>query len=265
MGHMDRKSFLEVYEYDVESEFSVDNVPATWAGSSDSPAHRFWGAEDERIVLPVSTPAEVVSAISSDKVLLATAIGKDIHIYDVRSKKCLSTFRGPFPHSCQQLIFVPSHASDELYQIVSVYEIDGSSGSQVSFWHVNREGARPDAERQDHIDISGLALQSLDAIKPALKQLHNVDSSSTLLEKVLQDYTSALDLLDSKVQARHLKSVGGSLASHNHQGGLFSPDRRLILLKSNNETTQRGMRPREELPQIIVYDFQSHLQASCWA
>lgn len=263
---MNPKIFSESYEYDVESDFSIEGIRATWADTKETPAHRFWGAEHGRIILSIPKPTEhdgretVIGAVSSDNVLLATAVRNIITIYDVETKKQLGEFRRPLPQVCQRLIFVPKCADDELYQLVSqVPEVDKSSEGHLFFWHINRKGARPDKEQEDHLDISELASRSLCVIKPVLKQLHDVDSSSSLLENVLQDYTSALGLLDSKIQARTLTSVVGSIASSSQHGSLFSPNRQLMLLKLNNKTTQHGMRPPADLPQIVVYDLKTHV------
>ncbi|GAB7351710.1 hypothetical protein MBLNU459_g2300t1 [Dothideomycetes sp. NU459] len=257
---MDRKKFAEEYEYEVASDFGIDGVPASWADSGSKSAHRFWGAEDHKIVFPPLASTDqhraetTASALSSDRILLATTNGKVVTIYDLETKKLLAELHGLFPGVCQKLVFSPSRPSDEFYTLVAgVSDVDYYQG-HVYFCHVNRQGERPVKEHAGHIDVAGLASRSLDAIKPTLKQLHHLESPSPLLDEALQGYTHALELLASRMQASHLTQTAGGLPSSGDPNSLFSPDRQFVLLGLDNETTQHGMRPPSDLPKIVMYN-----------
>lgn len=254
---MNRARFQEEHEYDVESEFSVDGVPASWAiNTNDKPAHRFWGQEDHKIAVPSSPSdktncANPTSAITSDGKFIAASRGGIISVYRLKSRKMRAQFRAPLD-GCQTLLFAPCKLeSDNTRYLLISRVLD-----RLVFYNLDEKGYRTDSVPP--IPSEDLASKSMSVISPALTSEHDLAVSSPLLTTLQADFANALDKMSSELEMSGLNVLTGSLAS----GGTnpFSPDGRLLLYLSDNRTTQHGVRPESKQPHIIVYDMVTHAQ-----
>lgn len=260
---MSRSRFLEQFEYAVETDFSLHGVPASWADGEGKSGHRCWDDEDYKIEVPSSGDSQgntAVSAVSSDEEFIAAASGNLITVYHIGSKERRSQFRGLLA-DCQRLLFVPSRSSlsnnGEGYQLISESsKVSGSDGVLI-LWRLDQFGRRSDVVQP--VPAPQFVRQSLDAIMPSLADDHGLSQMSPLLEQVLNDYTKALERLSSRVETQYMETLQGHIPTIGHKN-LFSPDGNTFIYFTNNKTTQHGMRPREKLPHIVLYDMTTRTQ-----
>lgn len=260
LNHMDKDRFTDMFEYEVETDFSVKGVPASWASSTDKPAHRFWGDEDHKIEVPFSGEhrgTSAISTISPDGELVAVAGGNLITVYHIESKECRSSFRATLD-DCHGLVFAPSLPKEQGdgYQLVSESSEVGGAGGTLLFWDLDKSGRALDVVQP--LPAREFAKQSLDAIIPGLSVNYGLSPESPLVEQIHNDYTKALEKLSSGLEVQHLNQLTGHLSSF--AGKYFSADGKMLLYIDRNKTTQHGSRPPSELPHIIVYDVASHTQ-----
>lgn len=247
---MNRHTFLEEFEYDVEEDFGLDGLPASWA-SGEKSGHRFWGDESSCIALPDqgdSQPSSAAAAISPDEALLASSIGNVITIYNLRTREKRAELLGSF-EKVWKLHFAPKH--DQGFLLVSESsQVQGGSDGLIVFWHLDEEGRCE--QKLEPLPVAHLANQALNAIKPSIKSSHDVDSASPLFDNALQSLTESLQRLDSDLRVNKLPTLKGHLTTFAPTP--FDSAGKRMLVTTNNRTTQHGMRPLPELPAIQVYD-----------
>lgn len=259
MPSLSRGGFLERYDYEVETDLSVDGVPATWAATKDKPAHRYWGDEDYKIAVDFAGDERGeggVSALSPDNQLVAVSGGNLITIYHVMSKQQRSQFRGP-TQDCRRLLFVPSTPTKGYQLISESSDVSGLDGSIV-FWKLDDQGGVVETGNASSLQTSDLAAQSVEAIGSTLSETHGLARTSSIMEQVLNDYTRALDKLKSQLIMRDLQTLNGHIASFGADP--FSPDGKTLLYLKHNKTTQHGSRPAADLPHIVLHDLETNTQ-----
>ncbi|KAG9681603.1 hypothetical protein KCU95_g3530, partial [Aureobasidium melanogenum] len=97
---MRREKSLREFEYDVEKDFEVDGTPASWAGTDQEPAHRYWGDEHHKIELPYQDDHQgrlATSALTPDKKFIAASNGFVVSVVDIATKQCRMEFRASIP------------------------------------------------------------------------------------------------------------------------------------------------------------------------
>jgi len=261
--HMDKQKFLAEYAYEVEKDFDVDGVPASWATptSDGKPAHRTWDDEDEKIELRFfddQNPDGVnLFAPSHDGRFIAGSNGSSVGVINLGTKEQCMQFNG-LVSPCVELMFSPVLLESGGYTLViESYDRDrDSSESVVFFLELDQNGHI--TQKLDAIDVEGLLQKSLDPVAAELDNSFGATSTTTLLESVREGYSDVLKKLRAGLESRDLSCVKGCTSGFNSNP--FSMDGRLFLYTIQNESTQSGPRPAADLPMIIVYDLVNKCQ-----
>lgn len=252
--YMNPKKFLKEFVYDVEKDFDVDGVSASWAPPTDNkPAHRFWDDEDEKVELDFfddQQTGEVSSyATSHDGKLVAGSNGSVVGILNIETKEQYMQFRGlVFP--CVKMIFSPAFNESGGYTLAIETSDRDERKSVVFFLQLDGEGHL--VHQPDTIDIGELLQKSLDPVFSQMKDSFGLSSTSPLLESVREGYKKALENLRAGLESRHLTRVAGHPTGFGSNS--FSMDGQLFLYVIQNGSTQSGTRPPADLPKVIVYD-----------
>lgn len=252
MPFMNRDRFQAEFEYEVEKDFDVDGVPASWADKDNKSAHRFWGDEDSKIHVPSSEDetghTSFCSAISPDGKFIAASGGTKISIYDIETKECRTEFNG-LSLPCRKLLFCPSVGERQGYVILIGGADPSEKKRRLYYLELDSDGHR--VQKPKIVDIESLVTKSLAPVIPELDGL-GIPSTSPLVNIVREQYTKAIEKLQSNLEVEGLVHQEGSIAGFGSRP--FSSDGKTSLYLINNETTQHGKRPPAELPQIVVYD-----------
>ncbi|KAG9658392.1 WD40 repeat-like protein, partial [Aureobasidium melanogenum] len=253
--HMNPKKFLAEFVYEVEKDFDVDGVPASWAAPTDDgkPAHRFWDDEDEKVELDFfggQNTGDVSSfATSHDGKLVAGSNGSVVGVLDIETKEHCMQFRAlMFP--CVKLLFSPALNESEGYTLVIETSDRDERKSVVFFLELDQDGHM--MQQPDTIDVDELLQKSLEPVVAQMNESFGVSSTSPLLESVREGYSKALEHLRAGLESRHLVRVAGRPTGFGSSP--FSKDGRLFLYVIQNESTQSGPRPPADLPKVIVFD-----------
>jgi WD40 repeat protein len=213
------------------------------------------------------------TAISSDKRLLAiSSKAERILIYDLVSRELCEILEG-----AGTMTFQPCTSKDEsitdadqvigkgtprpgytLVSSVSDTTHRGSRGTnQLILWDLDQNGRILDKE--EPIDPAVLAIKAIDAIAPDLAASHEWTREFIDASGLLREFITSL----SKIAADHRRSHN-SIIDNATLGGFgstsFSADGKLLLYHLKNESTQRGMRAPEELPQAVIYDVEAGVE-----
>jgi WD40 repeat protein len=251
---MNKKKFLEEYTYEVEKDFDINGIPASWAASTDGkPAHRFWDDEDDKAELHLFSDQKSDDignlTLSHDGRLIAGSNGTTVGIFNLETKKHCMQFKG-LVLPCVKLRFSPI-AMDSGGYLLAIESSDRREQKyDVLFLELDRDGHR--TNEPDMIDVDELLQKSLDPILSGLNHSFGVASTSPLLGPVREGYTHALQQLAAGLESRDLSHVPGRTSSFGSSP--FSMDGRFFLYLIQNQTTQSGPRPLAELPKVVVYD-----------
>ncbi|KAG9731797.1 WD40 repeat-like protein, partial [Aureobasidium melanogenum] len=253
--HMNPKKFLAEFVYEVEKDFDVDGVPASWAAPTDDgkPARRFWDDEDEKVGLGFigsQNTGDISSfATSHDGKLVAGSNGSVVGVLNIETKEHCMQFRGlVFP--CDKLLFSPALNESGGYTLVIETSDRDERKSVVFFLELDRDGHM--IQQPDKIDVDELLQKSLEPVVAQMNESFEVSSTSPLLESIREGYSKALEHLRAGLESRHLVRVAGRPTGFGSSP--FSKDGRLFLYVIQNESTQSGPRPPADLPKVIVFD-----------
>lgn len=271
MPSMNRAKFLEGYEYAAEVDWSLEGMPSKWATSSTKDAHRLWGQEDAKITLfSAEEPPEItgrghsvatIAAVSPDDTFLAASTGNKINLYRLDSRTKVAEFEGPL-EDVRRLYFRPGtitykqEGSSSVYLLVSEHsDLAGIEKGVITLWDIDKDG-KPLQQVTDHLDVSALARQSLNAIKPQLSERYSVEADSEMVNQVLKAYEKALQPIAASIRIKGLKTTNGRLPGFDSKP--FSSDGKYMACTNNNTSTQHGMRSPDDLPHIIIYDLDTN-------
>lgn len=277
---MNRSIFLQEYHLEVEKAFVVDGRQAEWAPGTTGP--RFWGEEDACLELVQddpnrsNTPTAAIAA-SPDGGLLAVATNSVIRIYDMETKQYRAELVG---HSGNvgTLYFVtaPIAAASEKVQIsqtkyllISQSSRVGGSPGHIIFWDLDNNG-RCLNSRTMPFAIEAMIDKAMKAISEDLETHHemlaqDIDAIRTGFADVLTKADAHNRVQDLPRLDGHFPRLGSTVVSHDGQRLIYT---------AHGSTTQSGMRPPDELPQIVVVDLASrseifrlkgHEDAIMWA
>ncbi|KAH0345278.1 WD40 repeat-like protein, partial [Aureobasidium melanogenum] len=259
--HMNPKKFLAEFVYDVEKDFDVDGVPASWATPTGDgkPAHRFWDDEDEKVELDFfggqQTGDRSIFATSHDGKLVAASNGSIVSVLNIETKEQCMRFKG-LVAPCVKLTFSPALNESGGYTLVIETSDRDERKSVVFFLQLDQDGRM--IQQLDTIDVDELLQKSLEPVAAQMKDSFELSSTSPLLESVRQGYSKALENLRAGLESRHLVRVAGR--SNGFGSNPFSKDGQLFLYVIQNESTQSGSRPPADLPKVIVYDMANQCQ-----
>lgn len=259
--HMNKQKFLAEYSYEVEKDFGIDGVPATWAAPTNDgkPAHRFWDDEDDKVELrffddQISDDITLF-APSHDGRFIAGSNGSSVGVINIETRERCMQFNG-LVSPCVKLIFSPVLLESGGYTLV-IESCDRDRRESVMFFlELDQNGHM--TQKLDTIDVRELLQKSLDPVASELNNSHGLSSTSSLLELVREGYSDVLKKLSAGIESRDLFRVKGRTSGFNSSP--FSMDGRLFLHTIQNETTQSGARPEADLPKIIVYDMVNKCQ-----
>jgi WD40 repeat protein len=258
---MNRKKFLTEYKYEVEKDFDVDGIPASWAAPTNGkPAHRFWDDEDDKIELHFfdddQKPTDIsVFATSHDGKLIAGSSGSSVGVFNLETKLQSMQFRG-LASPCSKLTFSPISNEFGGYNLV-IESSDRDTRDTVTFFLELDQHGRA-THKPDTIDVNELLQKSLDPVVTEMNNSFGVPSTSPFLESVRDGYNKALQKLRACLESRDLPRVAGRTSSFNSSP--LSKDGGLFLYLIQNGSTQSGPRPAADLPKIIVYDMVNRCQ-----
>ncbi|KAI4852572.1 WD40 repeat-like protein [Aureobasidium sp. EXF-8845] len=252
---MNKKKFLTEYKYEVEKNFDVDGIPASWAAPTNGkPAHRFWDDEDDKIELHFFDKQNLGDIInltpSHDGRLIAGSNGSSVGVFNLETQEQCMQFKG-LAVPCVGLIFSPSLNESGGYTLV-IESADREEDEQSMFFlDLDRDGRR--TNEANLIDVDGLLQKSLDPVVSELDRSFDIASTSPLVGSVRESYGKALEILRARLESRDLSRVTGSTG--NFGSSPLSADNGLFLYIIQNESTQNeNFRPEAELPKVVVYD-----------
>ena len=253
-----RSEFLRNFRLQVTTEFHRDEQAAQWASASGP---RFWGDEDEIIeldsgILPELGRARSAMAVSPDGRLLAVAWSSVIRILDVGTRELKGELKG-HANSVGKLVFAPlgirggTEDGRRRYTLLSVCQDDGGRGQIVVLWSLDGEGCQVARTPFAPFGTDDLTDNAMSTMGTKLEQEHGVTTKE--LATIRAALSKAIDSVEKKHRLQALPSASGGLPHYNDTD-LFSHDEDglNVLYLSKNETTQHGMRPADELPQIVI-------------
>lgn len=253
-----RNEFLRDYRLEVATEFHLDGQDAQWASPKGA---QFWGDEEKCIELDTSGTSKSgrsgsVLAVSSDSRLLAIAASSVVRVLDPKSQRLLTSLKG-HPHDVGKLVFAPcvpadgEECSKSRYTLLSVSEDDRSHEKVIIFWNLDGNGSQVTSKPFTPFKTDDLSQTAVSAIASDLQQEHGVSADE--IESFRSSLRTAIDIVEKQHRLKTLLSVSGNLPSHT-SGKLFSfsKDGMRVLYLAKNQTTQHGMRPAYELPQIVI-------------
>jgi len=260
-----RSEFLRDFRLQVTTEFHRDGQDAQWASLASGP--RFWGDEDESIQLDSSDSTEFgrarsAMAVNSDGRLLAVASSSVIRILDVETRELKGELKG-HANSVGKLVFAPLAIRGEgeggrrCYTLLSVCQDDGGRGQNVVVWNLDAEGCLVARTPFEPFGTDGLTDGAMSTITAELGQEHGVTTEE--LASIRAALCKAIDSVEKKHRLQALPSASGGLPHYNDIDLFSYGDEGLrVLYLSKNETTQHGMRPDDQLPQIVIAGVRSN-------
>ncbi|KAK4628524.1 hypothetical protein CLAFUR0_04626 [Fulvia fulva] len=255
MSFMSREKFLEQYVFEVDIEFELNGRAAEWAPSSNG-GSQFWGQEDQTFDLvntdPPSErrPESAAFALSSDVMLMAVATNKVIRIYTSWDQHLKAELIGHL-QNVSKLFFAPKERYlEENYVLLSEAENYGQEKhNPIIIWHI--DGAGRSVTRTMPFAIDNLADKALGAIEKDLQTHHELAASS--IAEIRTSLVESLKIADTKNRTASLTILPGSFPNFGSKP--ISSNGKHFLHLEHNDSTQRGMRPPSELPQVIIRSF----------
>lgn len=273
---MSRERFLQEYHLEVEQEF---DPAAQWAPGTSGP--RFWGEEDSVLDLvqgdqnKSNVPSTAI-ATSPDHSLLAIATNAVIRVYHNGSKQHVSELVG-HPSNVWKIHLVPAPASTVINaqsgnaKYILLSEGAGVSGADgdIIFWYLDGEGRCLNG-RTMPFAVEKLTDSAIGAISDDLKTHHELPEEE--ISTIRTGFADILKAADARNRVQNLPHLEGHLPKFGAK--VISHDGQHMLYITHGRTTQHGMRPPEELPQIAVVDLadrsercrlKGHTDAIMWA
>jgi WD40 repeat protein len=257
---VNRSNFLRDFRLRATTEFHCDGQDAQWACAGGP---RFWGDEDAIIELDAMNDAtrsvrpRAAMAVSPDGHLLAVASSSTIRIFDVGNQKLLSELKG-HSNDVGKLVFAPSRADygAHRYALLSNCKDRTGSGQVVVIWSLDGEGCEVTETPFKPFGTETLIGSAMSAFATGLQREHGVTTEE--LTSIRSAMCGAINAVEKKHRLKALPSAEGGLPNYNDTDLFSCEDNRLMVLYLiKNETTQRGMRPADELPQIVIAGLQS--------
>ena len=279
---MDAPKFLREYELELDKEFESNGKAAEWA--NDTYAHRIWGTEDDAFSLRDDDPTtdrindfdEAEAALSHDCQFLAVSTNAVIRIYHVQSKEMRAELIG-HQHNVDQLHFAPgarkhnvssgddAGIGEQTYRLLSNAR---EEGEEIIAWALDQDGKQ--VSRTMPFAIQDMADRAISAISSDLVTHHSQNDYE--IDTIRTGFCETLQTGDAKNRVKTLPSWSGIFPSFGAYP--ISPDGTSILYIVHHDTTQSGIRPADELPQIVVSDIgtqtercrlRGHTDAIMWA
>lgn len=270
MPSMGPKKFMAGYELVLDKEFEYNGKAAEWAPGK---SHRFWGDEDAQIALKDSDPNEdrrgdAEAAMSPDDQFLAIATNAIIRIYHVQSRGMRAELVG-HSKNLKRMFFKPmpskrtnsstrrddpGDGKGETYCLLSATDKGSMEGGEIISWSLDENGRQ--LHRMMPFAVQNMADQAIGAISADLKTHHTLSDEN--LATIRAGFMETLRTADTKNRARNLPVILGAFPSFGTYP--ISHDGKSVLYTVHGNTTQHGMRPPEELPQIVVLDFATHTE-----
>ncbi|EME45987.1 hypothetical protein DOTSEDRAFT_22110 [Dothistroma septosporum NZE10] len=275
MSFMSREKFLEEYVFEVDAEFERNGNAAEWAPSSNGGAQH-WGQEISRLKLVDTDPGtglrpeSAAFALSDDGLLMAVATNKVIRIYSSWDQHLEAELVGHL-ENVTKVFFAPKNCYlEESYTLLSEAEhYSKEKHNPLILWHIDGGGRL--ITRTMPFAIDSLADKALGAIKMDLTTHHELPASS--MAEVRKSLVNTLKIADTKNRSVTLTTLPGSFPGFGSK--VFSSDKKLFLHLEHNNTTQSGMRPPDQLPQVVIRSLngpetemarlQGHEDAIMWA
>ena len=249
-----REEALERFVYSVSHDFHGPNNEApTWAEGYP----KQWGDEDECIILQIQQSEAGIwnrtfrrygSAVTSDGKLLAAMDDKGTLIYDLQTKELRQRIRDG-EHPIRSLWFPAAQESSGYVLICSREDPRGLDGT-IELYQLDQYGRLVDEDAP--LDTRGLAAKAFTSIRKDLVETYGWTDGSIEPLDLVREFENVLDLAEKRHATKNKIIIQGSATGFGSTP--FDTSGRFMLLRRNNSTTQRGMRPPEKLPHIIVYD-----------
>lgn len=251
--------FLRLYRPDVAVTFHCEGQDAQWASPAGGP--RVWGDEDEIITLDTSDGLEdgrtrSAMAVSPDGRLLATTASSVIQIFGVKTRKLLSELKG-HPNGIPKLVFAPLDPEDVAKEMTDRYTLlsNGTNEKQrrdtIIAWSLDGNGCQVAATPFTPFETDRRTETAMASIANDLQQEHGVTEAET--ESIRAAIHTVIDGIEKQHRLKTLPYVSGGLPHYNDTELLsFNEHGLRVLYLIENVTTQRGMRPPEKLPQIVI-------------
>ena len=263
---MTRDRFLREYRLELDKEFEYGDHAAQWAPNDSGP--RLWGSEYAIITFPDATPSKrgrssTAAALSPDSQILAIATDTVIRMYDFQSRQMLSELVGHLSNVCTLLfVQIEREGNDALspgtvavdakhsgYTLLSESdEVRGSAHGQILRWNLDAKARQIDKVMP--FAVNAMADTALAAISADLREHHSLSEDD--LKSLRTGFVESLRFADAKNQVKHLAERVGHFPSFGTRS--VSHDGKSMLYTAHGETTQDGMRPPEDLPQIVIVD-----------
>ncbi|KJY01764.1 F-box and wd40 domain protein [Zymoseptoria brevis] len=180
-------------------------------------------------------------ALSPDNKFLIIAQNAIIRVYSYGTKEQVAELVG-HTGNVGKLIFAPVPEIGA-YALLSQGgdEEDFKARDSIVMWHLDSDGKQ--IERKMPMAVQGLADKSIEAIANDLANHHELDIDA--INRMRLGFVETLKKADVQNRASDLH-----VPSYNPQ--LISCDGKSVLLIEHGESTQSGMRPKEELPQVVI-------------
>lgn len=278
---MSRDRFLEEYEYGVDLEFeNEDGEQAEWANGHGL----HWGEEDSLLQLPQDDPNKAnvpsaAAALSPDGLFLAASTNATVRIYDISTKEIRAELVGHTSNvwKIRWSPRVPAVATTD-DEISKIHYVLASEGAEVSgrdgdiiLWNLSSDGKS--VIRTMPFAVGSLTDKAMAGIEQDLRDHHDLEEGKAdgIVSNLRQDFKAALQVADAKNRRRPLNLYDGHFPSFGSDS--WSKDGRRLLYITHGQTTQHGMRPPDDLPQIVVLTLGSqipvilkgHTDAIMWA
>jgi len=255
-----RGDFLRDFRLRATTEFHRDGQGAQWASATFP---RFWGDEDAIIELENTTRdsksvrLRAAMAVSPDGHLLAVASSSMIRIFDVGNQKLLGELKG-HSNDVGKLVFAPSRVDygAHRYTLLSNCKDRTGSGQVVIVWSLDCDGCEVAKTPFEPFGMGTLTESAISTFATGLQREHGVTTEE--LASIRMTLCGAIDAVEKKHRLKALPSAEGGLPHYNDTDLFSCEDNRLMVLYLiKNETAQRGMRPADELPQIVIAGLRS--------
>lgn len=250
-----RDELLKDFRLQVETEFHQDGQDALWATAGGP---RFWGEENHILELDTVEVSRFgrsrsAMAVSSDGHLLAVASSSTIRILGLGTRKQLNELKG-HPNSVGKLVFAPqtvASGSAHRYTLLSECIDEAGRGQIIVVWTLDDHGCQVAMRPFRPFGTDVLSDKAMSTLGVHLEREHEVTTEE--IASIYSALHNAIDAVEKKHRLEALPSASGGLPHYNDTD-LFSYDgnglKVLYLIK--NESTQQGMRPADELPQISI-------------
>ncbi|SMR41707.1 unnamed protein product [Zymoseptoria tritici ST99CH_1E4] len=193
--------------------------------------------------------------------------GEEISVIDLKDEAP----KGRFRHRSATMALSPYETKEQVAELVGhsgdvgklifarvpeigAYALLSQGGDEENFkardsiimWHLDSDGKQ--IGRKMPMAVEGLADKSIEAIANDLANHHELDIDA--INRIRLGFVETLKKADVQNRASVLQKSKGHFPSYNPQ--LISCDGKSVLLIEHGGSTQSGMRPKEELPQVVV-------------